>query len=404
MTSNTWEIGEERFLYGTPPGEYVHHALSLCVADVDEFFAKYWLKGPAIFRQVSKSHFCEAMPLVEVEELLNFRGIRADQLRVVVEGRALDRTHFSRWGEFAHSPVQGIVQPARVFAALADGATIVLDDVNKYSRPAMILCQDISRSLRCTAQASVYVTPPGRRGLSPHTDQEHVLVLQLLGRKHWAVGAPESAGAVDVILEQGDALYVPAHTLHVAESMPDSVSLHLTVGLTVPTRTELLQALVARYGRRLTLLGGAQADSSGVADDLGLLRCTAEDLLTFTHGLIDDELRQYVSSESLAASGRLGVTLEEAGMLTTIDGGTLLQLDPAAVVVARRISDSSAELNFGSTRLAIPVAAALQMLTLDTAAFKLESVLTTKAEQAARTIARMLVAEGVARCVEMADG
>jgi len=113
---------------------------------------------------------------------------------------------------------------------------------------------------------NIYVTRGGApTSAPPHTDKQDVVVIQTQGKKHWRVFSPPDPGLkpdadpfargkadddfplhvlkaqggellLDVVLEEGDVLYIPArfpHTTDTVDSGPteDEWSIHMTFGL-----------------------------------------------------------------------------------------------------------------------------------------------------------------------------
>jgi Uncharacterized conserved protein len=127
---------------------------------------------------------------------------------------------------------------------------------------ATLACTDAS-SLPCAV--NMYVTAAGKRtSAPPHTDRQDVIVVQTQGKKHWRVYSPpdptlkpnadvyargkgddvlslyslEDVGCkklLDVTLEPGDVLFIPAAYPHttdtvtdLVENIPENTSIHLT--------------------------------------------------------------------------------------------------------------------------------------------------------------------------------
>lgn len=94
----------------------------------------------------------------------------------------------------------------------------------------------------------MYLTPAGSQGFAPHWDDIEAYVLQIEGKKRWRLYAPTAPNHIlpryssrdftqgelgqcilDVVLKPGDLLYMPRGTVHQAEALPESHSLHLTL-------------------------------------------------------------------------------------------------------------------------------------------------------------------------------
>jgi lysine-specific demethylase/histidyl-hydroxylase NO66 len=158
--------------------------------------------------------------------------------------------------------IDDLVDPARTLAAFADGATIVLNSLHRWWPPLGSLCHGLEGELGHPVQANAYLTPAGAAGFAPHHDTHDVLVLQVEGSKHWTVRAPlveaplerhrsdQAASAeqpvlFDGVLQPGDCLYLPRGFVHSAAAQ-DETSLHLTIGVLVHTRHDLLRRIVDR--------------------------------------------------------------------------------------------------------------------------------------------------------------
>ncbi|XP_039120216.1 uncharacterized protein LOC120256591 isoform X2 [Dioscorea cayenensis subsp. rotundata] len=111
-----------------------------------------------------------------------------------------------------------------------------------------------------SAGANIYLTPSNSQGLAQHYDDHCVFVCQLYGRKSWRISPrpmdlfprlyeplqrlPNSegdlSGVMQVLLEEGDMLYIPRGYPHEAQTNVDQgestfkeFSLHLTLGIEV---------------------------------------------------------------------------------------------------------------------------------------------------------------------------
>ena len=133
--------------------------------------------------------------------------------------------------------------------------------IPKISGPTLACCDASS----LPNALNMYVTAPGKKtSAPPHTDRQDVVVVQTQGRKHWRVYSPPNPALdpladmyargkgedalplhalesthgctklIDVTLDVGDVLFVPAgfpHTTDTAEEGSDTTSIHLTFNL-----------------------------------------------------------------------------------------------------------------------------------------------------------------------------
>ena len=137
--------------------------------------------------------------------------------------------------------VTGLADPARVLAALDDGATLVLQGLHRFWEPLRHFVRGLETSLGHTCQVNAYFTPPGAQGLKVHSDSHDVFVLQAFGSKRWEIHAPD--GVWDLVLEPGDTLYMPKGTPHAATAQ-DVLSGHLTIGILTTSWREAITGVV----------------------------------------------------------------------------------------------------------------------------------------------------------------
>ena len=170
-------------------------------------------------------------------------------------------------GEEAREPASPTKQPTtESWPRWAAAARLVLQGLHRTWPPLVDFATDLASDLGHPVQVNAYITPPENRGFAAHYDVHDVFVLQVAGHKRWHVHEPvvlnplpdqpwqqhRAAVAaraaeqplIDVVLEPGDALYLPRGYLHSADALGE-VSIHLTVGVHPVTRHHLVQQLVA---------------------------------------------------------------------------------------------------------------------------------------------------------------
>ena len=140
----------------------------------------------------------------------------------------------------------------------------MLQALHRTWEPVADFSAALSGELGHPVQANAYITPPQNRGFDDHYDVHDVFVLQIEGTKRWVLHEPvhpdplrdqpwtdrRSAVAeaakgeahLDVVLEPGDALYLPRGWLHAAQAQ-GAVSIHLTLGIHTWTRHGLAEQL-----------------------------------------------------------------------------------------------------------------------------------------------------------------
>ena len=181
------------------------------------------------------------LSLADVDHLLTETAIRAPAVRVARDGSVLAESAFTRGGSLAGKPLTGLVDPVKLMRLHDEGATIVLQGLQRYWTPVSDLVADLELELGHPCQANAYLTPPGAQGFAVHVDSHDVFVLQTHGTKLWEIHGEGGPG--ELLLEPGVVAYLPTGTPHAARAQ-DAVSLHLTIGINQVTWRELVSRLV----------------------------------------------------------------------------------------------------------------------------------------------------------------
>ncbi len=212
--------------------------LARCVGDESEFLDEYWGRRPLLRSGQDPGAFADLLTLADVDDLVTSAGLRVPELRLVKDGTSMPPSSYTTTAQISGVPISGLADSRRVLAAIEDGATLVLQGMHRYRGSLRRLCRGLELRLGCRCQVNAYFTPPDARGLALHSDTHDVFVLQCFGRKRWEIHAPDEVW--DIVLEPGDALYMPVGTPHAATAQ-DELSGHLTVGLVAdPVRGTLV--------------------------------------------------------------------------------------------------------------------------------------------------------------------
>lgn len=244
-------------------------ALARCVAvEPAKFAADHWGRTPLLSRSAelpNPAGFTDLLGPADADELLSRRGLRTPFLRVAKDGQLVPAARYTGGGG-AGAEIDDQVLDEKILALYADGATLVLQGLHR-TWPALVdFARELGAALAQPLQVNAYLTPAGSQGFATHYDTHDVFVLQVDGRKHWRIHSPvlpdplerqpwggradevsavaEGRPVLDVVLEPGDALYLPRGWLHSAQAQ-ESSSLHLTVGIRALTRYALVEELLA---------------------------------------------------------------------------------------------------------------------------------------------------------------
>jgi hypothetical protein len=335
-------------------------ALARCVGDPVAFLAGPHGSRPHLRR--AGAPFDDLLSLAGVDEALTGRGLRYPAVR------AVDRHLFTRTARSGRARLDDLVDAGRLLELFADGATVVLQALQRWWPPITAFCRDLEVALGHPVQANAYLTPPGAAGLAPHHDTHDVFVLQVAGSKRWTLREPvleaplarhpsdhDTAAAQPVLLEAelrpGDALYLPRGVVHSAAAQ-QGLSLHLTVGVLATTAHDVVRRVLDRAADEVTFRRDLPP---GYAFDRDVARKAVADVVqqlgTWLDHLDTAEVADgLVESFLTRRSPLLGGHLLELASVATVDDrtvvrrrpGTLSTITPAAAGTATPASAAAA--------------------------------------------------------------
>lgn len=209
------------------------------------FIRDYWQQKPCVIRQ----GFIDFQDPISPEELAGLALEPGVDSRVVSQ-QPSKQGHESVW-DLQHGPVEDYTQFGD------QGWSLLVQAVNEHYPPA----QELLRAFRFLPDWRIddlmvsYSTANG--GVGAHLDQYDVFIIQGMGRRVWQVGPRADyevfcphpdlkqirgfVADLEVELEPGDILYIPAGFPHAGFSLEPA--LNYSVGLRAPSQAELLSAI-----------------------------------------------------------------------------------------------------------------------------------------------------------------
>jgi hypothetical protein len=150
----------------------------------------------------------------------------------------------------------GSIDPGALNKQLAQGASIVLDGIDKWQPQITALAAALERRLGGKCWANAYLTFGTGGAFPPHYDSHDVIVVQIRGRKLWRsfgamtpypIASPPAYGAIpdpewEAWLEPGQVLYMPRGEIHAAEAA-EGVSVHVSFGISAPRGLDVFKHL-----------------------------------------------------------------------------------------------------------------------------------------------------------------
>ncbi|HEU0087514.1 MAG TPA: cupin domain-containing protein [Pseudonocardiaceae bacterium] len=141
--------------------------------------------------------------------------------------------------------------PEKVYEQLREGATLILEAIDRLHPPIRDVTDDLVRMVSEAAQANLYLVWGDVGGFGTHWDDHDTFIVQIMGAKHWVVHGPDvhpypmaeethrshtcpEGVAWEGVLSPGQILHVPRGWWHTVRGM-DGWSMHLTFGCTRAT-------------------------------------------------------------------------------------------------------------------------------------------------------------------------
>ncbi|MEV8095273.1 cupin domain-containing protein [Kitasatospora sp. NPDC085879] len=205
----------------------------------------------------------------DLNTILATQRLEPPRLRLSMDGEMLPLHRYSLPVTTRRSMTWHRIQPAELHARLAEGASLVLDSIEKIHPPIGSAAEALERFLGTLVQVNAYASWTEREGFGTHWDDHDVVVVQMYGAKRWKlygptrtaptfrdVEAPEQPDGeplADLVLTAGDVLYLPRGWWHAVTADQGTASLHLTFGLVSHTGADLLTWVVDQLRSRLAL-------------------------------------------------------------------------------------------------------------------------------------------------------
>ena len=237
----------------------------------DRFIADYWTRAHLLLKG-QKGRFTPLLPWDELNHILEWHRPSPQQFKLFQDGRQIDPARF-----IDNQGAEPRFNPGGMIAALSQGASLVVDDVQAIVPGVAKLARALRDEFQAPTIVNLYAGWGRQKAFNLHWDAQEVFILQLSGRKHWQVhasthihplkddpdlilepsGAPIWAG----ILEDGDMLYLPRGFWHLVTPL-DEPSLHLNFALEPPDSADFLRWWLPKLlchpeFRRYLPLGGA---------------------------------------------------------------------------------------------------------------------------------------------------
>jgi len=208
--------------------------------DIVDFFNNNWEKKLYYINRENPDFYKNLFSIRNFDSVLEYGNPKTGNLRVVKNQIPMPASKYKN--------SKDDLNLNQLYAAYADGYTLVINEIHKYWDSINTLTQNIRHKLSHDVLANAYLTPANQKALSTHYDTHDVFVLQIAGKKHWnfyddtnfktpllksfqpIFNNEQLEGKKEVTIKAGDLMYIPRGLPHEAYTTDES-SLHITIGV-----------------------------------------------------------------------------------------------------------------------------------------------------------------------------
>jgi ribosomal protein L16 Arg81 hydroxylase len=227
-----------------------------------KFLDEFWEKRPFYLDGENVRNFNEIITIDDLDKFLSRTDIRHPSLRLVKNGSEIALEDYTRELRLGPHVSHDLIDNEKVFANFNEGATIVLQSLQHNISQFGLFTNALEVAVGCNVHGSCFITPPNAKGFTSHYDTYSFFALQIAGTKRWEIYPRTRLPPIDEdrdteepwvacepcrthLLKPGDLLYIPRGWYHAATTT-NSTSIHLTIGLFLPTWLDIIRSALIR--------------------------------------------------------------------------------------------------------------------------------------------------------------
>jgi ribosomal protein L16 Arg81 hydroxylase len=213
-----------------------------------EFFEAYFEQKHVHIKRSDSNYYSKLLTLESIEHFLYSQVVRFPAVRMTKSKEEIPADKYVMGDR---------VIPSQVIKYFSEGATLILAGLQEYMADLGLFCSFLTKEFGHKFQTNIYITPKHSQGFNVHYDTHDVFVMQVKGRKKWRLYSENplvlpnklqefekgkyTHGPLshELILNEGDLLYIPRGVMHDADTM-DEMSIHITTGMLGFTWTDML--------------------------------------------------------------------------------------------------------------------------------------------------------------------
>lgn len=217
------------------------------------------LSEDLVFADLGEEAVRPLLTLDDLSDILATRALEPPRARLHREGAPVPVARYTEAGEASRAS-RDVIRPDALYRELREGASLVLDAIDRLHPPIRDAADDLMRLVRERAQANLYLIWGDSHGFDTHWDDHDTFIIQVAGTKSWQVhgqgsrrhpmrvDADHSHGPPDDVvwegvLRPGHVLHIPRGWWHTVKGTGD-VSMHLTFGFTRATGIDWVRSLL----------------------------------------------------------------------------------------------------------------------------------------------------------------
>ncbi|KIH96851.1 cupin [Streptomonospora alba] len=231
------------------------------LAAVGEDLLSTRLSTDVVFADLGAETVRPLLTFDALNDILARCALEPPRLRLHRKGAPVPAARYTDSGSTSGAE-RAVIRPDGLYRELREGASLVLDAVDRLHTPVQEATDDLMRLVRERAQVNLYLIWGDSHGFDTHWDDHDTFIVQVEGTKSWQVHGPGTRphpmkvdsdhghsppeGTVwEGVLSPGHVLHVPRGWWHTVKGTGD-VSMHLTFGFTRATGIDWARSVLER--------------------------------------------------------------------------------------------------------------------------------------------------------------
>ena len=137
-------------------------AQAIAPVSTEDFFAHSFEKRHLVIRRGQTDYYSGLLCSADIDWAVSTLGLSVPEVNVVQADRDITAT------DFAYD--SGFVDPVAVNQLFADGATVILSNLQERLPKLALFCRELEKVFSARVQTNIYFTPAHSQGFKAHYD------------------------------------------------------------------------------------------------------------------------------------------------------------------------------------------------------------------------------------------